>query len=258
MAKRDVRFDSETFSQHVGLKGHSSNNVFLDDFDRAHFLKAMGMACEEYDVKMLVYALMDNHIHMILHGEIEQFKFVFESVGASYAREFNKKLGGSGAVWTQRYYNGPIQTAEQFLKTAAYIFNNPVEAGLCASAKDSDWTNYQDLAEGEGGEARKIIDELVNVEELLEYTLCASEHKLTNREAIELGITENKRVADADLCVICSKIATPKALRRAYKLDVETQNCMVKEMWDVGGNVSQIARITGITKYQVKKFVDSL
>ena len=223
MSTRDARFDSKTLSQHVGLKGHSSNNVFLDDSDRAHFLESMGSACEEYDVNLLVYALMDNHVHMILHGDIDQFQFVFESIGATYAREFNQKAGGSGAVWTQRFYAGPIQSQDQFLKTAAYIFHNPVDAGLCKNPQDYDWSNLSDLIEGEGGTAWKIIDELVNVENLVDYTLSASKWKLTNRESMELGLTEEKRVLDSDLYHIVNKHVGVEQMRKVARMSEDIQ-----------------------------------
>ena len=92
ISPRDLREDSHTLTQHVGLKGHNGADIFHEDEDREKFMKSIYAACEKYEVELLVCVLMTNHVHMILKGEIKQFKFVFESLGASFARWHNFKL----------------------------------------------------------------------------------------------------------------------------------------------------------------------
>ena len=258
MAKREIRFNSDTLAQHVCLKGHNSSVVFYDDADRVQFLEALEKACEEYEVDLLVYTLMDNHVHLILHGDVEQFQYVFESLGASYARTFNQKAGGSGSLWTSRYFAGAIQSPEQFLRAAAYIFHNPGRAGICENPQDYDWSNFSELLAGEGKNATKIIDELVNVEKLIDYTLSEKSRNMTNREAMELGLVERKKVLDADLCIILNKYIEPQQRKKIDKLGKDIQMKMVKEMWDYGGNVYQISRVTHLRRYLIEKAIGKL
>lgn len=255
MSKRNFRGNSSMFAHHVGLKGHNSKNVFFTDDDRWEFLEGLQHACEEYDVELLAYALMDNHVHLILFGDIEQFQYVFESLGATFARPLNQKEGGSGAVWTQRYYDVAIETQEQFLRTAAYVFNNPVVEGMCENPQDYEWSNFAELVAGEGGEARKRIDELVCVENLIEYTQSVKNKKLTNRELLEISLIEKKRVIDADLYVITAKHVGVPNIRKISKQKSHVQQAIVRDMWDYGANIHQISRVTGLSRTTVKRII---
>lgn len=256
MAKRDLRFNSETMTQHVCLKGHNSSVVFCTDADRLLFLDSLRKACEEYDVDLLVYALMDNHVHLILHGDVRQFQFVFESVGANFARELNRRTGVNGAVWTERYFSGAIQSAEQFMRAASYVFRNPVRAGICKNPQDYEWSNFQELMSGEGGEARKILDELVNVENLLDCTISANSVDMTNREAMELGLAARKRVQDYELLSILFDYVDPRNKKKFDRLEEDVQVKIIKEMWDFGGSMRQIARVLNVKPYPVKKVIE--
>ena len=100
MARRDERFNSLTLTQNICLKGVGAMDIFHEDADREKFIDSLYKACEKYDVTVLVFALMDNHVHMILAGEIKNFQYVFESIGASYARAFNKKYSVVGIFST--------------------------------------------------------------------------------------------------------------------------------------------------------------
>ena len=255
-SQRDLRVNSDTLTQHVGLKGHSSADVFYDECDRAHFLESLGHACEEFNVDLLVYALMDNHVHLILRGEIENFKSVFESIGATFARPLNEKGGRSGAFWNARYFNGLIQTQQQFLRTAAYIFNNPVAAGMVSNPADYEWSNFRDLCDGEGGAARKAIDELVNVENLIDYTLAEVNRKWTRRELSELEFITTLKVRDDELFSIAFRQVGAKA-RKIEQLSEDVRRSIVREMWDFGGNANQISRITHISRYKVVQMIES-
>jgi hypothetical protein len=54
-----------------------------------------------------------------------------------YLHEANKILGRTGQFWMEDYFDRYIRDSKHFANAISYIENNPVKAGLCASA--SDW-----------------------------------------------------------------------------------------------------------------------
>lgn len=254
MSKRDERFNSKTMAQNVGLKGLDSMDIFHEDADREKFVKALTSACEKYGILLLTYALMDNHVHMILLGDIKKFQHVFESLGATYARSFNVKYGRTGKFFDTRYYNGCINSAKQFLHTAAYIFNNPVEAGMADSPKSYCWSNFSEIRKRTANpEALQAIDELVNVSYLIAFTMMMAKRKTPSKLAQFLEMMTRKRVLDKDVRTAALEAMKSGDICRISKLEETERRKIVSKLWDMGANIAQIARVTGISRYSVEK-----
>ena len=60
---RKAREYCESNLYNAGIKGHNSQLLFFDDEDRLHFLKAIFLACEEFEVGLAAWTLMNNHAH---------------------------------------------------------------------------------------------------------------------------------------------------------------------------------------------------
>ena len=255
---RDIRQNSHTLTQHVGLKAHNGVDIFREDEDREQFMKSINKVCEKYEVELLVCVQMTNHVHLILKGEIEQFKFVFESVGATFARWHNFKYGNKGAFWDQRYYNLPINTRRQFLNCAAYIFNNPVKAGMVEHPQDYEWSNFNALRLGyEDAGVCKSIDELVGIGLLVKTTIDRSNDILLLRQQRNLELVRDARICDVDVqakaeALGCKKDSNPDELSK------EKRKSIVAKLWEFGANVSQIMKTTNFSRKFVSETVEFL
>ena len=258
ISPRDLREDSRTLTQHVGLKGHNGVNFFREDEDRDKFMKSITRACEKYEVQLLVCVLMTNHVHMILKGEIKQFKFVFESVGASFARWHNQKYGNKGAFWDQRYYNLPIHTRRQFVNCAAYIFNNPVKAGLVENPQDYEWSNFNALRLGyEDPDVKEAINELVDIELLVKTTINRSKQILLLSQQRNLELIRATRVCDADLQAKAEELGFDKETN-VDEMPKEKRREFVKKLWRFGANALQISKVTNFSRKFVSETVEFL
>ena len=258
ISPRDLREDSRTLTQHVGLKGHNGVNFFHNDKEREKFMKSITDACKKYDVELLVCVLMSNHVHMILKGEIKQFKFVFESVGASFARWHNFKYGNKGAFWDQRYYNMPIDTRRQFLNCAAYIFNNPVKAGMVEHPQDYEWSNFNALRLGyEEASVKEAISELVGIALLVKTTIDRSKQILSLRQERNLELIRAARVCDADLQAKAEEIGFNKKTN-INEMPKEKRRELVEKLWRFGANVLQISKVTNFSRKFVAETVEFL
>ena len=258
ISPRDLREDSHTLTQHVGLKGHNGSDIFHEDEDREKFMKSIHAACEKYEVELLVCVLMTNHVHMILKGEIKQFKFVFESLGASFARWHNFKYGNKGAFWDQRYYNMPIHTRRQFLNCAAYIFNNPVKAGLVERPQDYEWSNFNALRLGyEENSVRESIDEIVNIALLVKTTIDRSKATLLQRQERNLELIRTARICDTAVQAKVESLGFKKDANN-QKLFKEKRKEIIKKLWKFGANALQIANFTNFSRKFVAETVKYL
>ena len=93
---RPERVNSATMTQNVGLKGLNDENVFLDDEDREVFLDAMAKASEKSGVEVSAWALMDNHVHLLMHGEIGDFSPFFSRCRSAMCRILTRGMSARG------------------------------------------------------------------------------------------------------------------------------------------------------------------
>ena len=53
------------FAHHVTQRGNNRRDVFFSDTDRETYLNRLRQYCCEYDVSIVGYCLMTNHVHLI-------------------------------------------------------------------------------------------------------------------------------------------------------------------------------------------------
>ena len=68
MARR-ARSMSESGYMHIVVRGIGKQILFEDKQDFKHFLNRLERFCLETEVKICAYCLMDNHVHLLVHGE---------------------------------------------------------------------------------------------------------------------------------------------------------------------------------------------
>lgn len=90
--------------------------------------------------RLLVWSIMPNHVHVLIEtlpgfplGDIAHSWKSFTS------KEANKLLGRSGEFWMPDYFDRFIRDERHLAAVKAYIEQNPVKAGLVASAEAWRW-----------------------------------------------------------------------------------------------------------------------
>lgn len=250
---RPLRENGATMTQNVGLKGLNDQNMFFDDEDREYFLESMEKAKKlpEMDVEVPVWALMDNHVHMLIHGDKNDIARFFQSIGGRYGFYFNNKYERKGSIWTDRYYGKPIDTLEEYQQVAAYIFNNPVAAELAEALEESEWTSFKKVESGEEEHACEVIDELVGVEQLVEFTRTYSQVKLEESVKQELEPFRKERLFDKKAVREVKEIVSEENLARIPQLTEEMQRRVLAKLQELGASLRQIRRVTGLTRVMI-------
>lgn len=235
---RTKRKPSVTKTYNVAIKGADSQVMFLDDDDREKFLEALDDACEKYEVGVAARVLMSNHVHLVMHGELDMLARVFKSLGASYVGYFNRKYGRTGPLWNARYYSDAIESTEAYMQVTGYIFNNPVAAGIVKSPVSYQWSNFKALRNGDDPRARKLLDEVASSEEILQYALDYSKAKSDEKGACVCEIVPRTRIGDVDVIEFVKDFAGTASFTDVLNKDVKLLRSLVENLLDLGSNVN--------------------
>lgn len=137
--QRRRRCESDIY--HVMARGVGRLLIFEDDADRGKYLSALEGALARHDVTLLAWCLMDNHVHLLFHGCLEDIAKVMQMTGRTYALHFNKRHDRVGHLFQGRFVSAPIEGDAHLLTVVRYIHQNPFEGGLSETC-DYPWSSY--------------------------------------------------------------------------------------------------------------------
>ncbi len=253
---RKARCMSPTGIYNIGQKGINDQDVFYDNQDRSKYLYFLKRACAQYDVACLVVTLMSNHVHTILAGDLKNIELVFKSLGSTYVRWFNRKYDRCGALWNDRYYSAAIKDERQLLATAAYIFNNPVVAKIVDSPEKYAWSSFEDLKNPTANpRAFKMLDDSIGVQNLIEFTMESARRKANENERKNYEVIPKKPLSERRAVKIVRKFIKQKNFGRINELPVEKLRAMILKLLDLGSNITQISRITAISRGRIATII---
>ncbi len=137
------RLHCDTATWHVFARGTRRLVLFRDDPDFTTFLQCLAFALRASDCELWGYALMSNHYHLVLHGSSSQLATCMYHANRIYARCHNEKYNLGGHVFDGPYQAYRVPTSRLTMWTLAYVFLNPVKAGLCLLPEDYAWSGYR-------------------------------------------------------------------------------------------------------------------
>ncbi len=127
---------------HVLNRGNGRDEVFHKDGDFAAFLDLMAAGNERLPLRILGYALMPNHFHLVLwprgDGDLSRW---MQWLMTSHVRRYHRHYKGSGHVWQGRFKAFPIEQDEHLLTVLRYVERNPLRAGLVRRAEKWLWSS---------------------------------------------------------------------------------------------------------------------
>ena len=247
---RAARKLSESGFYHVVLYANGRQSLFEDDADRRAFLGFLVEAARRYDVRVLAWCLMSNHVHMLLEDPEGCLGETMRSLETSYAQRFNSRGGHVGHVFKGRYYSNPVETEPYLLEAMRYIHNNPAKAGVCA-AEDYPWSSYHEyVGPAEVADTRLVLDMLDGTEGFVAYS--QPEQRRTYRFDRRSRVPEDAMGDVARLALGELPAHEVKALPKAER------DQMLLDLRDVGLSVKQIERLTGIGTCTISRVTNKL
>jgi putative transposase len=83
--------------------------------------------------------VMPDHVHMIATPFEISLAMLLDRIKGASVHRVNRLLGRSGSLWQRESFDRMIRSAEKLAQKRAYIFNNPVRAGLVKRWEDYPW-----------------------------------------------------------------------------------------------------------------------
>ena len=129
------------FPHHITQRGNRRGDVFFSDEDRETYLTWLEEYCEVYQVEVVAYCLMTNHVHLVAVPTTDDgLARVLRPLHMRYAQRVNRAHGWSGHLWQGRYFSSALDDA--YLWAAVrYVERNPVRAGIARRAETYRWSS---------------------------------------------------------------------------------------------------------------------
>ena len=132
---------------HVVQRGNDRCACFFSARDFAAYLSALRAASTHYGVRVHAYALMTNHVHLLVTPPAaEALSRMMQSLGARYVRRINDARERTGTLWEGRYKACLVEHDSHVLAACRYIDLNPVRAGMVSHPAAYRWSSYRALA----------------------------------------------------------------------------------------------------------------
>lgn len=91
---------------------------------------------------MLAWVLMPDHAHWLIRlGESDALDAVVNRLKSASARGANRVLHRDGALWTRAFHDHALRAEEDLQRSAQYVVDNPVRAGLVERIGDYPFWN---------------------------------------------------------------------------------------------------------------------
>jgi len=141
---RVPRFYSDTSYFHVMTQGIKKEFIFNQPQDAKRYISILYNTKDECKINIIAYCIMNNHAHLLLKAlKIENLSKFMQKVNGKYAKFYNKKYERVGYVFRDRFKSEGIYTEQNLHNCVAYIYNNPVKAGICNSPEEYPFSNYK-------------------------------------------------------------------------------------------------------------------
>ena len=128
---------------HLILRGDNREPIFFTESDYRTYLALLRDAIRRYECQVLAYALMTNHLHLMVQtGQVQPVSKLMQSLNTTYTMYVNRTYKRVGHIFQGRYHSILIDKDSYALELTRYIHLNPVRAGLVRTPEEYPWSSY--------------------------------------------------------------------------------------------------------------------
>ena len=146
---RPLRIQYPNAFYHVMNRGLGRQRIFLNDDDYQIFLETLKESCCYFDTRILSYALMPNHYHLLVQTPKANLDRAMRHLNGVYTQRFNRLRKTDGPLFRGRYKAILIQEDEYLTHLIRYIHLNPVQANLTKDLSKYLWTSHRQYLRAE-------------------------------------------------------------------------------------------------------------
>ena len=187
---RKSRIDAPGALHHVIVKGIEGRQIFADEEDRRSFLGRLEKSLVRDRTPCYAWALLPNHVHLLLETGRKPVGRVMQSVLTGYALAFNRRHQRTGHLFQNRFKSILCEREAYLLELIRYIHLNPLRAGLVSGISALDlypWSGHSVLM-GHRGMKWQAMDEVLGL-----FGKRMGEARGGYRRFVEEGISMGRR-----------------------------------------------------------------
>jgi putative transposase len=138
---RGIRAVIPLIPHHVTQRGGRRQDVFFTEGDRSVYMHLLTHYARRYDLELLAYTLMTNHVHhLVVPHEKDSLRWTFQVTHKRYSEYVNARHQWTGHLWQARFFSSPVDES-YFWDALRYIYRNPVEAKLVLHPSEYQWSS---------------------------------------------------------------------------------------------------------------------
>lgn len=126
---------------HVTARGVARALIFLEHDDFRTFVRLFAGVVERFRWQSHAFCLMPNHYHLVIETSRGQLSDGMHRLNGLYAQGFNDRYERVGHLFQNRFGARRINDDCHLATVCAYVLDNPVRAGLSATAEDWPWSS---------------------------------------------------------------------------------------------------------------------
>ena len=141
---RPIRTDVGDYCYHIINRANARLPIFFKK-DYVLFEQVLEEAKEKYDMRVLAYALMPNHFHLVLYpkndGDLGKF---MQWLTLTHTQRWHqsKNTKGTGHLYQGRYKSFIIEEDNHLLSVICYVERNALRAKLVKKQKIGNFAVY--------------------------------------------------------------------------------------------------------------------
>jgi putative transposase len=138
---RSARTVFADIPHHITQRGNRRKDVFFVDEDYETYLEWLSHYCQKYELEILAYCLMTNHVHLVaVPGNEDSLHLALKPLHMRYAQRINRARNWCGHFWQGRFFSAPLD--ERYMWAAIrYVELNPVRACMVTQAEHYRWSS---------------------------------------------------------------------------------------------------------------------
>ncbi len=239
---------AETGVYHLINRGNDKQDIFFDDIDKKYFIKWLRQYSDEANACLYCYCLMDNHYHLLMWFKEGDSPAEFMRIlGSRYAGYFNYKYDRTGSLFEGRYKSECITDRTYFLNVFRYICQNPIKAGMVQHAEDYRYSTAYEIKKGYGISKLNAVYGEIPKNNIIEF--------VNEKNDFSCMCSWNKGLSDEECFKMYEKLCKKHGFERLGRRKTKEFDEEFKQMFQDGCSISQISRVTGISRSTIRKIL---